>query len=293
MATYFYGEDTYGARQAIDEEVSSSKATLSWIDREDLENRSLAERLGQGTNSLFGKELLVIRDVSGMPKAVRDDVTQAVVTYKEGAVIVWDRGGVDKRSSLWKTLKKRSREFPLLEVGQLVSWVVSYAKELGATIDQQAASALITRVGRDRFMLSHEIEKLSLRYKTIGVSEVEGATLPAKPEVEIFALLDSLSAGKKGYALKKIEEMLSLGESELYILSMLAYQFRVLYLISAGITDSLHSFVVQKNQAVARRKGKQFWLDGLTRVMATDFAVKQGMAEPKTALTMLVLGLQV
>jgi len=89
--------------------------------------------------------------------------------------------------------------------------------------------------------------------------------------------------------------------SEFYIMSMLAYQFRVLLIIRAGLDaglnqqviareGKLHPFVVQKNSQVAGQASLDFWRDALTKIMATDVAIKQGRIDARTGLLMLVNG---
>ena len=83
---------------------------------------------------------------------------------------------------------------------------------------------------------------------------------------------------------------------------MLAYQFRTLLAVKDGIlakqrefeivrAAKLHPYVVQKSMPVARRWERNALLAALTRILATDFAIKQGKVEARTGLLLLVLGL--
>ncbi|MEX2055227.1 MAG: hypothetical protein WD972_03515 [Candidatus Andersenbacteria bacterium] len=55
--------------------------------------------------------------------------------------------------------------------------------------------------------------------------------------------------------------------------------------------QQLHPYVVQKNMPLARQFSFRELLDTLTKIMATDFAIKQGKVDPRTGLTMLTLSL--
>jgi DNA polymerase III delta subunit len=126
--------------------------------------------------------------------------------------------------------------------------------------------------------------------------------VPPAPEAEIFSTLQALVGGRRRQALKSIEVLLREGHSEFYILAMLLYQFRTLLIVRAGLDSGqrvhdivregkLKQFAVEKNLPYARRFSRSFLMAILTKVLATEFAIKQGKVDPTTGLMMLVLGL--
>lgn len=287
---YFYGEDTLAAREAIGSLAKQEKAQIVWLDKEELADQSLGERLGQGGRGLFGKHLFVVRDGTKLPAAIQHDILQAAKAATTEWVL-WDREAPDKRSKLFKTLRRGSREFSRPERTELIRWSMAEAQKRGTLLNQAAASLLIERVGSDRWRILSEIERLSLMTDTISREEIE-ATVVAKEEAgEVFAMLDALVQGNRREVLRRSEELLQAGNSEFYVLSMLAYQFKILWMLASGADAEVHEYVRRKNMGLARKHPAGYWLEQLSRILATDFSIKQGKVDARTGLTMLLLSL--
>jgi DNA polymerase III delta subunit len=99
-----------------------------------------------------------------------------------------------------------------------------------------------------------------------------------------------------------VEALMARGESEFYVLSMLAYQFRALHAIRRGQEQGwgeekiaraggLKPYAVRKNFSHARQAPAAYWREMLARILATDFAIRRGRVDARTALLMLVLTL--
>src|SRR6266481_153515 len=135
---YFWGEDTYGARAAIEDVARQQGASISWVDKHDLAATPLTQWLAQ-TTSLFGKRLVVLLDVSSWPKASQEEVINPPQPslVREG-VILWDRV-TKKESVIFKHFKKQAQQFPALEKNALVRWLVEQATAQGGSIETAAA----------------------------------------------------------------------------------------------------------------------------------------------------------
>jgi len=296
---YFYGEDTFEARRAIDELASEEGAKLRWLDREDLESKSLVEWLGQGVG-LFGKELPVVRDGNRLPTHLQEQIWQSV-EQSVASGVVWDRGKVDKRSAWYKKLRGEGKEFTQPSFGEVKEWLVLEGEQRGGEVEESAAQMLVGRLGVDRWRLTSELERLLLTAKVVTKEMVE-ESVPEKASAEIFMMLDALTEGDKKLAMQQVEDLLEGGESEFYVLSMLAYQFRTLLAIRLAIDHGvaqreiareggLKPFTVNKNYGQARNFSAAYLREALTRILATDFAIRQGSVDQRTALLMLVLSL--
>lgn len=297
---YFYGPDTYAAREAIEKLAREAKAHIRFVDREQLEEKHISDIVA-GSRGLFGTDMVVVRDPSSLPKHLQE----VVVAYikGEGAAaqwIAWDRSSPDKRSILWRVVKPYAHEFPQMSLRELSAWLVSLGKDWQGSVEVRAAEMLVARVGMDRWRLTNELQRLLLVADgVVDVALVEREHR-AVESAEIFATLDALVTGNEPRALASVELLLVEGQSEFYVLSMLAYQFRTLLLIRAGIDQGsslsaiaqeakLHPFVVEKNMAAARRLPLSGWRDIVTRILATDFAIKQGRVDARTGLLMLMM----
>ena len=302
MISYFYGEDTYEARGAIAALAQKAGIPIRWLDKGDFERQSLRAWIDESRSGLFGSSLVVIRDPSSFSKALQESIAATTSDGSKLEAILWDRKVPDKRSKLFKAYKSSGREFSPPQFAELLRWLQEEAKKEEVVFDHGSAQALIAAIGSDRWRLASELEKLSLRTKTITVQHIVDEAIPTSSTEEIFPMLDALSQGNTAKAIQLIELFLQRGDSELYILSMLAYQFRTLFLIRRGMEMGrsgdalareigLHPYVVQKNTPAARRFSSEVLLSMLTRIAATDFAIKQGMVDQRTALIMIVASL--
>ncbi len=300
MVHYFYGDDTYAARQAIGEVARKQHATLRWLDREDLEVQSLDGWLGGGTGSLFGAQLFVVRDASQFPVALQEDIVACVERGLHGEYVVWDRGQADSRSLIFRQLKRSACKFIQPSVAHAVRWVMSEVQRRGGTVQDGAARVLVERVGCDKWRLGCELDKLLLTSETITEQIVIQAVPPAA-EAEIFSTLEALVRGEAKWAVSSIETLLA-EYSEFYVLVMLMYQFRTLLIVRAGLEagkrvhdivreGKLKQFAVEKNLPYAKRFSRPALVAALTKILATEFAIKQGKVDARTGLMMLVLGL--
>lgn len=295
MIEYFYGEDSYRARQAIASRAKQAQATIRWLGREELTARPLPEWTGQ-RQSLFGTELIVVLDPGQMPRALQASLVDALKQQQEAAAIVWERGMPDKRSALFRQCRARAQEFMYQSEAQVAAWLTQEARARGSVLEPAAATALVHHVGKDGWRLLGELEKLSLQCDRITAAHVAEETVAATPS-DIFTVLDALMLGDRRRVLQHVEQLLQEGHSELYILSMLGYQFRTLLILEryhgqspahVAAATQLHPFVVEKGLRQLRHLSVAWLLDTLTRVLATDFAIKQGKVDAKTALVLLL-----
>lgn len=286
MVQYFYGEDSYAAREEIEALARKQKAQIEWLASDTLTPQEVTVRLAQGGDSLFGKKMLVVREASRLPAALQERLVALAATN----LVAWDEGQPDRRSLVYRTWKDQAREFAAPTEVDLIAWLKEEAKQRGVGLEDAAGRAMVERLGRDRWRLLSELERLSLIHTEITLDTVKQAVDAQAEGGEVFELLAALVRGERQETIKQLEGLLESGESEFYVLSMLAYQFRMLYLVARGKTRGLSPGVVRRSTAVARQRPATAWLDHLTRVVATDFAIKQGKTDPRTGVTMLVLG---
>lgn len=299
MVSYFYGDDTYAARQVIGDLAVREGASIRFVDQRDLGEQSLDALLGGGTGSLFAAPLFVIRDASHFPRGVQEDLTTVLARGPQAECVVWDRGVPDRRSLVFRRLKKVSREFASPPPSSLVRFLQTEAIARGGTLHSAAGALLVERVGSDKWQLISELEKLLLLSDEVTESMVADAVLPPV-EAEIFSTLDALVRGDESGVVRSVMTLLEQGHSEFYLLAMLAYQFRTLLIIRTGLDSGraipdlvregrLKRFVVEKSLPYARRFSRAWLVGVLTRVLACEFAIKRGTVDARTGLLMLVL----
>lgn len=300
MLYYFYGPDTYGARQEISRLAKDNKAIIRWLEADSLAQRPIGDWFQQ-SGGLWGKEVIAIRDPRALSSEIQEDIIAQAKGDVAGEVVIWERGKIDARVKLHQALTRYGRKFPHLNEAQLVQWLGQQAREHGGEIEPAAARVMVAYLGFDRWRLLSELERLLLVDGAITTGVVR-KEISQPLQAEMFSTLDHIVRGNGAQALRGVEILLEQGNNEFYILSMLGYQYRTLLLIRHALASQsgaegiarvtkLHPFAVQKSLFAAKALTEEAIETSLTRIAATDFAIKRGKADARTALSMLVQGL--
>lgn len=193
------------------------------------------------------------------------------------------------------------REFRLPRRGELDRWIRDRVRERGGEIQPEAVMELAAFVGSDLRLLDQEIEKL-LTYlgsaRPISRDDVRLLVSSAR-EASIFDLVDALGLRNRTKAVNTLHQLLDGGQSPVFLLFMIARQFRILSQVrelrAQGATLAqiqkalrLHRFVAEK----ASRQVGNFSASQLEaihrRLLETDVSIKTGKTEAALALDLLV-----
>ncbi len=316
MIIFLYGEDSFRAKEKLNKfkqkfitEVDSSAVNLVELDGKKVTLNDLNKAMA--TQSFLSKKrMIIIRDILKQNKTQQTEVLELLKKgkYREGQddnIIIFLDTKVDKRSALFKYLKasKFSEEFIKLKDKVLVKWIQQRVVQIGGRINQAVATYLAERSDGNLWALSNEINKLVAQKgkKEISQEDVEQTYL-IQIDDNIFNLTDAVGARNKKLALKLIDEQLSSGVNEIYLLTMIVRQFRILLQLRVELDKgkgnyreiakelSLHPFVVQKALAQASK----YKLDDLKNIykklLDADIRLKRG-ENGRTVLEMLVVGL--
>ena len=308
MLYFLYGPDSYRSRKKLEEMVGRYKALRNGglnFDMIDAAKTDFAEFSSLlNSNSMFAeKKLVVVKNLFGS-KQFQELFLGAMKSFTAMAdiVVVYESDAVDERTKIFKELRKTAtcQECKALDAKQVRQWAQEEFGRLGQKINLDALDLLVRSTGSDLWRLAGEIQKLNAfrRRETIKKDDV---TLLVKPKIEtdIFKTIDALAAKDRRTAVELMQKHLETGESPLYLMSMIAYQFRNLLVIkelaqqglmydSIVRKSGLHPFVVRKNYAVCR----QFAFEDLQRIYRSifdlDSQIKSGLIDQETALTLLV-----
>jgi DNA polymerase-3 subunit delta len=194
----------------------------------------------------------------------------------------------------------KNEEFDLLTGAKLENWIKKETEENNAKIEPAAIRRLAASVGPDLWQMANEISKLALFCdgRIIGEKDIN-ALVRAKIESDIFKTIDALAAKNKKAALEFLHRHLARGESEIYLLTMLIYQFRNLILVkdqiergaqfqSLGKKIKMHPFVLRKT--FEQSKGFTFPVlkKIYERLLEIDLGIKSGKIEAQAALDLVV-----
>lgn len=191
-----------------------------------------------------------------------------------------------------------AQEFKPLEGAGLANWIEKEIKKQGGRIDQPAVQKLSFYVGNDLWRMFQEISKL-ISYQPGITSETIDLLVKPKIEPNIFKTIDALAQRNKKTALRLLSEHLAQGEKDIYLLSMLQYQFRNLIKLKSLSEQNipyydlakkarLHPFVVKKTSAQLRNFGLNELKNIYRKMLEMEIGIKNGRLEAKTALDLLV-----
>lgn len=307
MIIFLYGPDSFRSKQKLDEIVaqykSLKKSGLSLL-RIDAAQTDFAEFFhGLASASMFAETKLAIAKNLFSAKAFQEkflEEMESLVALKD--VIVVYETEVDQRLKIFKQLVKlaKCQEFAALEPKQVKAWIVQQCQVLGTKMNVDAMELLANYAGNDLWRLSEELKKLAF-FKQGSVIRKDDVELQVKPklEVDIFKTMDALAQKNKPQALALLQKHVDGGEAPLYLLSMMAWQFKNLLVVkelaqkglmynSIVAKSGLHPFVVKKNYYMC----SQFSFEELKRIYQRifdiDAQIKTGRVEPEIALDLFV-----
>jgi DNA polymerase-3 subunit delta len=307
MLIFLYGQDGYRSKEELRRVIEKNRINNSdWFDfiRIDASDKQVEifKELKQTANtiSMFSqKKLVIIEDVFSLNQESQDEISEflkkkKIEDSKDITIIFWT-SEADVKSDLFKYLNSKAecKEFKFLQGAQLKKWIKDFVDKEKGSIDNSAAEKLTERIGNDLWRMSNELNKLLSYNKTIRLENVE---LLVRPEIDlnIFQLVDAIGYKQKAKVLSLFGQYIESGESEYYLLSMIAYQIR--NLIKAKTAKDiellgLHPFVVRKT----KQQVENFTLEELKKIyhqlMMIDFESKLGKVDITAALELFLTNL--
>jgi DNA polymerase-3 subunit delta len=307
MIYFLYGEDSYRSKRKLEEivlgykEKHKSGLNLIYVDAKE---KSFDEfyRNFKIAGMFAEKKLIVLKNVFA-DKKFQEDFLESAKNLEElkDIVVIHESELPDKRTKLFKLLEKnvKSQEFSPLPPAGLRKWILEEFEKNGGKINPDALNLLADFVKNDLWKTMNEINKLS-NYKAGAVIKKEDVELLVKPNIDndIFKTIEALASKNKKQALSLLHKHLENGDNSLYLLSMIAYQFRNLLIIKElsasqpygmiAKKSGLHPFVVQKTFYLCN----QFTIDELKKIyqkiFQVDIDIKTGKVEPEIALDLLL-----
>lgn len=183
----------------------------------------------------------------------------------------------------------------------LIDHIKKRSADFGGEISPLAAERLASYVGPDYWQLEEELKKLSLYKKddpldqTIEVADID-ELVKASFEANIFELMDAISQKNSARSITLLDLFLDSGENEIYILTMIARQFRNIAMAKIdNLSEAelakkagIHPYVAKKSIAQARNFSLEEIANTYGRIAQADFSLKSGH-QPKKALQSIFL----
>ena len=210
-------------------------------------------------------------------------------------IVIYEKEPVDERVKLFKTLVKETKhqEFKFLSGAKLTAWVDAELAKYSAKIDLFAKNVFLGRVGNNLWQAENDIKKL-VYFAAGKIITKEDVLLLTKPKIEndIFKTIDAIAQKDKAQALSLLKKHIDSGDNVLYLLTMIAYQFKNLMLIKNNPQNcGLHPFVLRKNYGLAAQFSAEQLKKIYHQIFEIDLDIKTGKIEPELALELLISSL--
>jgi len=304
MIIFLYGQDTYRMREKLKEmierykKIHKSGLNLKYFD--DFAN--LKDEIRQ-VPMFKEKKLAVITNIfANLDFKEKFLENKKDFLKTEDIILFYQEGEINKSNSLFKFLKKnaKSQEFKFLGGQRLKTWIKKEFNRYETEIDSGVLEKLIEYIGSDLWRMSNEIKKLASfkNNKKVRAEDVE-LLVRSKIETDIFKTIDAIAEKNKKQALKLLHKHLEKGDSPLYLLSMINYQFRNLLIVKDFIEkhkpynvilkkSGLHPFVVKKTYYQSQKFTFQELKKIYQKIFKVDLDIKTGRIQPEIALDLLI-----
>ena len=260
------------------------------------------------TPFLASKRLIIIKNflLENKDDDFKKELAKSLNKIPETSLVFFiENGNPDKRNSLFKALNKPGvvQNFDLPAPNLIMNLVVEKVEENNLKISSEAKNKFVLYIGSDLSRAENEIMKLILyakheNLKTIEPSLVEEMVRPEN-NAGIFDFIDAVGAKNQKKAVSLFDKLVQAGENELYILSMIVYQFRNMITVLSYVdrrvqageiakVAKIHPFVVQKTIGILRKYSKEELVANYIKLGDSDFAIKTGQIDPKLCILMLI-----
>lgn len=254
-----------------------------------------------GGVSLFSSNRMVVIRGLVEAKEVIDFLLNQIKTVSDEVTVVLIEPNLDKRTSLYKTLKKETqfKEFGNLGESELVSWIQSEVKTSDGEIDSANARLLYEYCGPDQIRLSNEIQKL-LAYDSSITKESIELLVERNTRDTIFELLELAMSDQSTKAVSKLLALEAVHEDPFQIASMLIWQTHILAVVQTanGLRESviakihkINPYVVSKTKRLASRSNTSRLRRIVDTVANLDLTLKSNVYDPWRALEQTLLSL--
>lgn len=301
MLIFLYGADTFRlrrkARQIISEyETRSGGADFAVFNMDESRAADLFAAFRQ--TSLFGaKRFFVVKNPISQ-KETKEALIAAAENIAAGPhnFLFLQEGKVLKTDRFLKVIGKlgQAQEFAPLDGANLERWITAEFATLGHPEGQAIAPIMAAAIGNDLWRMSGEIGKLVhfAAGRTISAADV-AKVVSSVAENNIFQTVDAIAAGNKKEALRMVRRHAAAGDHPLYLLAMIAAQFKNLLLAkrcaAAGARGlGMHPYVFSKSVVLARRFGGARLEGSYGLIRQADFDIKTGKMTAAAGLDFLV-----
>lgn len=313
MYLFFYGPNHY----AIDKKLSAvrekflisdpSGINFCQIQGENLDwNKFSSESMA--APFLANKRLVIVKNflIENKDSELKKKISETIDRLPETTVLIFvEQGTPDRRIGLFKKLNKPKtfQFFDFLDAPTFAIWVKDMVEKSGEKISHEACAKLSLYLENDQTRGEKEIEKLCLfahsrKSREISPEDIE-LLVKANNSINIFDFIEAIAKKEKRKAFLALKKLKEADQNEIYIFSMIIYQFRTLLIIRDFLDRGmfpkeiaqktrLHPFVISKSQNLLRDYSKEKLKNYIKALKLADCKIKSGKVEADLCLDLVV-----
>jgi DNA polymerase III subunit delta len=241
--------------------------------------------------SLFGEgPFVVLRDLDAWNAAQKAVIVDYLKDPSPGSDLILIGKKLGAREKLLSAVQNAGEvhTFDQPKGKALIRWLAGHAKKMDLDLPEDVAEDLVNRCSGDKMRLLQETEKLALYVDDRTATHDDVAALcPPDLQSNIFAFVDSLTAGQRDKALALLEDLISTGEPPLRLTFMIRRQFQLVAraraLLDRGTPRKELSsrlkvppFVARKLEEQGSKLDEQDLERALTRIQDLEGGLKGG-----------------
>jgi len=249
------------------------------------------------------RRVVRITDFGKLREADEGALLRYLARPAASSVVIFVADDLDKRRKLSKTLMDAcvSVEFATLTDNELAAWARDHLKKLKADTDERTLRQVVALVGTSVRRLANELDKLATAALPGGriTMELVDALVGRSRELSNFELTDHLIAKDRKGALRTLRRLLDDDAEPVMLLGLIASNYHRLALAKELMTTGrpkeevfrLVPMPFNKREdflATARRTDSADLARRISRIAATDLAIKTSIGTPRLQLELLI-----
>ena len=285
MVWCFTGLNTFllqSSLQTIQSDFRSKYGDFA-IEKIDVSDTSVGNILDiLGAMPFLTERRLVIMHGLVANKLATEHIQKILEGVSEQTDVIFVEPKLDKRSALYKTLKKQTdfKEFLQIDTQSAPQWLVQQATERGGTLSLADARYMVQRMGANQMALSNQLDVLLLYSLNIDRKAIDLLT-DKTPQSSIFDVLEAAFGGNTVRAIELYDDQRAQNVDPLAIEALFVWQLHILLLVKAAnqakkpVTQlGISPYVAQKSAQLVTNRSVQQLKEYVQKLTQLELALK-------------------
>lgn len=302
-----YGEERYLVRQYRDRLIKALLGDGNEMNLNRYEGKGVVvpEVIGMAeTMPFFSDRRVIVMENTELCKSGGDKLSEYLKKPAESSSFVLVEQEVDKRSSLYKTVKKMgyAAQFDRQNEETLKKWVCGILKKEKKQISSQTLQLFLDGTGDDMENIRGELEKLLCYCIDKDVITSEDVKEICVPQIQdnIFKMIGAIADGNGEKALQFYYDLLALRVPPMRILNLITRQFNQMLQVKELTAKGYPQALIEEKVGIRRniggiymRQASRFKTDTLRQALEdcaeTEYAFKSGRIGDRLSLELLIV----